>query len=451
MRKCSIGGLTFAMRHFPEKLTKIAKAAAVAVLGALVIAAPVQAGTLYESITDLVKNQKQIKAAEAGLEAAKQRAAAAWGDWYPTLDVTANIGKEKQNKASGTLDTEEVPRELDVTVTQQLWDFGSSNASIRSARLSHDRARLNLVSTRQALVLQGIEAHLSLIRAKKTLAFAKGSVDNIRRQAALEDARVQRGSGFTTDVLQAKTQLAGAEARRNNFAAALRRAINAYRRFFGKDPGKIEDLENPRVPFELVPKTLDDLIEAMYKNNPGLRLSKIDAEILQETVLKTRADELYPTLNAIAESKRKTDVGGTIGSSTEQLFKVELKYSLNLGLTSINTLKASKKDFLAANERYIDARDSFQQQARDIWSNFERDRLNTEFLKNQANIAAEFLELARRERQLGNRSLIDVLAGETALINANSDAAAVETDVMLDVYRIINIMGKLEAGVLAQK
>ncbi|NQU62032.1 MAG: TolC family protein, partial [Rhodospirillales bacterium] len=314
-----------------------------------------------------LKNQKQIKAAEADLEAAKQRAAAAWGDWYPTLDVTANIGKEKQNKASGTADTEEVPRELDVTVTQQLWDFGSSNASIRSARLSQDRARLNLVSTRQALVLQGIEAHLSLIRAKKTLAFAKGSVDNIRRQAALEDARVQRGSGFTTDVLQAKTQLAGAEARHNNFAAALRNAISAYRRFFGKDPGKIEDLENPRVPFELVPKTLDDLIEAMYKNNPGLRLSKIDADILQETVLQTRADELYPTLNAIAETKRKTDVGGTIASSTEQLFKVELKYSLNLGLTSINTLKASKKDFLAANERYVDARDSFAQQARDIW------------------------------------------------------------------------------------
>ncbi|MDA0305005.1 MAG: hypothetical protein O3B76_01790 [Proteobacteria bacterium] len=56
------------MRHFPKKLTKIAKATAAAVLGALVIAAPVQAGTLYESIADLVKNQKQIKAAEADLE-----------------------------------------------------------------------------------------------------------------------------------------------------------------------------------------------------------------------------------------------------------------------------------------------------------------------------------------------------------------------------------------------
>ena len=419
--------------------------AAVAVIAAT---PPVSAETLAEALASLVKNQKQIKAAEADVDAAKERAEAAWGDWYPTLGVTANIGKEKQNKDTGTADTEEVPRELDVSITQQLWDFGSSNASIRSAKLSLRRARLNLISTRQALILQGIEAHLNLMRANKTLGFARGSVANIQRQAKLEDARVQRGSGFTTDVLQAKTQLAGAEARRNNFAGGLRNAINAYRRFFGKDPGKIEALKHPRVPFEMVPKKLDDLIRAMHESNPGLKVSKLDADILNETIKQTRADELFPTLEASAETKRKIDVGGTIGESTEQLFKVELSYSLNLGLTGVNTLKASKQDHLAATNRYIDARDSFEQQARDLWSNFERDRLNAEFLKNQADIAAEFLELARRERQLGNRSLIDVLAGETALINANSDATAAETDVMLDVFRLINIMGKLEADII---
>ena len=121
---------------------------------------------------------------------------------------------------------------------------------------------------------------------------------------------------------------------------------------------------------------------------------------------------------------------------------------MNLGLTGLNTIRATSKDHLAATDRYIDARDSFEQQARNTWSNLERDRLNAEFLKNQANIAAEFLELARRERQLGERSLIDVLAGETALINANSDATSAETDVLLDVFRLLNIMGQLEADVV---
>ena len=234
--------------------------AAFVIMSAFVFVTPTNAETLYESLQTLVKNQKQIKAAEARLEAAKERAEAAWGAWYPELSVTANWGREKQNKDTGTADTEEHPRELDISITQQVWDFGSTNAAIKSAQLGIERARTNLVSTRQALVLQGIEAHLNLIRADKILGFANGSVANIKRQAELEDARVQRGSGFTTDVLQAKTQLAGAEARRNNFAGDLRNAINAYRRFFKKDPGKIKDLSEPRMPFELLPKTLNDVL-----------------------------------------------------------------------------------------------------------------------------------------------------------------------------------------------
>jgi len=421
------------------------------VVGTLVITPTVRAESLLNSIQTLVKNQKQIKAAQADLEAAKERAEAAWGDWYPELSVTANWGREKQNKATGTDDVEEHPREIDVSISQKLWDFGSTNAAIQSANLSVDRARVNLSSTRQALVLQGIEAHLNLIRAKKILGFADGSVANIKRQAELEDARVQRGSGFTTDVLQAKTQLAGAEARRNNFAASLRSSINAYRRFFSKAPGKIDELEDPEVPFELLPNSLDEVIAIMQQKNPGLKASKLDADILHQTVIQTRADEFFPSLDATAETKRKEDVGGTIAKSNEQLFKIELTYSLNLGLTERNTLRAAKLDLSASNERYIDAHDSFEQQARDLWSNFERDKLNAKFLRNQANIAAEFLELARRELQLGNRSLIDVLAGETALINANSDAAATETDIKLDVFRILNIMGSLEADTLKQK
>lgn len=426
---------------------KFAIALCVAV-GMLASAPGAGAETLYENVLELIKNHKQIKAKEAELTATKERLEAEWGVWYPTLDITGSYGREKQNKSTGTADTEELPRELDITVTQMIWDFGANNAGIRRSRLGVERARTELILTRQGLILAGVVAHLNLIKTKKVLGFAEGSVANIKRQAELEDARIQRGSGFTTDVLQAKTQLAGAEARRNNFADEFRKSQNAYRFFFQKEPGKVEDLEVPRTPFELLPKTLEEFIQITHETNPGLKSSRLLAAISRETVKETRADEFFPTLKAIAETKRKADVGGTIGESTEQLFKLELSYSLNLGLTEINTLKATKQDHLSLAVTHAFDRDAAEQAARNLWSDLEKNRLNVVFLKNQANIAAEFLELARRERQLGNRSLIDVLAGETALINANSDATARETDVVVSVFRILAIMGKLEIDVL---
>ena len=408
-----------------------------------------QAETLYQSLQYLSKNQKQIKAAEADVDAAHERVHVAWGAWYPELAITTNWGREKQNKGSGTDDSEEHPREFGATITQNIWDFGSTDSAIESAKLTLQRSKINLISTRQAIILQGIEAHLNLIRANKVYRFAKASALNIGGQLKLEDARVQRGGGLATDVLQAKTQLAGAQARANSSAAGLRNAINAYRRFFKKKPEKIEDLDDPRIPFELLPKSEEKMLEVLFKNNPGLKLSKIDADILDQTIIKTRADEFFPKLNATASTKAKADVGGTVGSAQEQLFKIELSYSLNLGFIETNTLMASKKDHLAGTERYIDALASFEQQARDLWSNYRRDKENAQFLKNQANIASEFLELARKERELGNRTLMDVLAGETALINANSDATSTETDLKLDAFRILNIIGLLDAEALS--
>jgi outer membrane protein TolC len=95
-----------------------------------------RAETLYESILYLSKNQKQIMAAQADVDAARERVETAWGAWYPELSITTNWGREKQNKGSGTDDSEEHPREFGATVTQNVWDFGSTNSAIDSANLT---------------------------------------------------------------------------------------------------------------------------------------------------------------------------------------------------------------------------------------------------------------------------------------------------------------------------
>ena len=73
---------------------------------------------------------------------------------------------------------------------------------------------------------------------------------------------------------------------------------------------------------------------------------------------------------------------------------------------------------------------------------------NADFLENQSNIASEFLTLARQERTLGQRSLIDVLSGETSLINAQAAADRARTDVDIATLTLMSVMGQLELSVL---
>lgn len=387
-------------------------------------------------------------AAQADLTAAEEQVSVAWGDWYPTFDATANIGHEKRVKPSGSDDTDMVPRNVDLSLTQKVWDFGSTNSAIRRAKLSVHQSRATLDSTRQTLLLEGLTAHINVIRAQKLLSFAEGSVANIKRQAELEDARVQRGSGFSTDVLQAKTQLAGAQARAIQTEGALRTALNRYRAVFGKRPDDVAKMVEPRLPLELLPKSLEEAVKLVRKGNPQLEASRLSATIALEDVRKTRADEFFPVFEAIAESNFKEDNGGTVGSQQERLVKLEMTYDFNLGLTAVNSLKASNQTHIATTNRFGDTRDLVEEQAYNAWDNLETARSNAEHLHNQANIASEFLELARRERQLGNRSLIDVLAGETARINASSDAASADTDVAIAVFTLLNVMGQLSPEIV---
>ena len=217
---------------------------------------------------------------------------------------------------------------------------------------------------------------------------------------------------------------------------------------FGAPPADINKLKVPTLPLELLPQTLDGAIEETFKNNPQIHAAELGAKIAEESVIKTRADEFLPTLNAIAEHISKKDKGGTLGNQHENLFKIEFSQTFNLGFTAVNTLKASEQSHISSVNTYGDTRDQIEEQVRNAWDSLETARDNAGYLKNQADIASEFLELARKERKLGNRSLIDVLSGETALINASSDATSAETDVAIAVFSLLGVTGKLEPSVL---
>lgn len=416
---------------------------AVLAFAAVALGAPTaSAQDLLESLSDLVKNHKRIIAAEADLASARELIRVSRGGWFPTLDVTSHYGYERQLKGNFTADTSMPSREIDFTITQLLWDFDATDATVQTSRLTYENSLLTLVATRQGLILEGMVAYLDMLSTSQILNFARSSEANIKRQTELEDIRVQRGAGLSTDVLQAKTQLAGAQARRVQAQGALMNSRNRYRAVFGHDVEDVDSMVKPRAPVEMIPETLEEAVEIAMGSNPQLKAALIAAYIARENVRSTKASE-FPTFNAIAESKHKEDVAGTIGSKHEQLIKVELTYSLNLGLTASNSIRAAEQIVTASTNRYGDARNLVEEQVRNAWQNLLTYKERAEILGNQANIAGEFLELARKERKLGQRSLIDVLAGETALINASSDAAAAETQIDIALYTLLAAMGHL--------
>lgn len=413
------------------------------VMCALLFGVPANAQPLSDLIPEMLKKDDLINAARADLTAARERTRVALGGWFPQLNVTGHYGYEKQIQPGA--DTRAPARDLDASVTQLLWDFGSTNAQVRSAGLVMDQANANLSAALQNRLLQAVTAYLNVIRTNEVLGFSRKSEGNIKRQTELEDALVRRGAGFSTDVLQAKVQLAGAQARRVRAEGDLRVSRNAYREVFEKTPPDFAALVKPAFPVDGLPARIDDAINIALDNNPQLLAAHYASLIAKEDVNVTRASQFFPRFQAVAQSKFSKDTGGVLGGEQDFLGMVQFIYPFNLGFTAVNSLRASKEGVTAATGRFVDAKGRVEQQVRDAWDNLQTARENATLLRNQANIAAEFLELARKERTLGKRSLLDVLNGETNLVNAESDAASAERDVDIAAFTLMAVMGRLNA------
>lgn len=401
------------------------------------------AESLAELIPELLQTHNLVKAAEADLVAAGERSSAALGGWYPNLNVRSSAGHQEMNKPGEGKDSTMAARQTDLTVTQLLWDFGKVNSTVRSSELGREAARYGLTAAVQDLLLRSATAYINVVRSNEVVQFSLQSEENIKKQAEIENTLVQRGAGLSSDVLQAKQQLSGAQARRIDNEGKLMQARNAYRAVFQRDVINMQSMPKPAVPMSDLPGNVEDTVFVALRENPALKKASTDAAVTREAATKARADGFAPTINLVGEKKYKHDVDGTAGNETETAAKVELNFPFNLGFTAVNTLKAANETAGAAEKRVGETKDLAEQNARDAWSRFETARLRLEFLRNQVEIAGEFLDLARKERQLGTRSLTDILRYETDAFNAQSEAASAEADFTIAAFAVLASMGRL--------
>jgi len=412
----------------------------------LVFGCPPMTGTAHAQsleslLPDLLQGHDRLKARQADVGAAKQRAREALGDWYPVLEPTVSHGYEYIRNAHDS-NTSLPFSEIDLSLTQLLWDFGATNAAVEKARLELADANVQLTDARQDLIQEAVEAYVNLLRAHKTLKFASQSKENIQKQTGLEEARVETGSGLSSDVLQAKQKLAGSVAREIGSEGTLISAMNRFKAVFDMKPD-LESLVPVKLPTERLPKSLDAAVVLAKKSNADLILDRLAEAIARRDVHTTYGEEFFPKIEGIVEQKWKNNVSGTVDLKREFLAKIELSMSINLGLTQVNTLRAAQSDVVAASRTVADTLRTVIEDVGNAWQELHTARATAASLRTQSDITAAFLELARQERQLGQRTLIEVLSSETDLINAQSDMESAEADVLIAAYKLLNVTGQL--------
>lgn len=408
--------------------------------------------TLEDFAPELVATSDRIQAAAARLSSSEYSLMEARSGWYPRLDLTADAGYERidfaDRQTTGEDDSSEWKNVQTLQLRQLVHDFGQTGGTIGRARAVLEQSEFNLEAVTQEVLRQGVGAYLQVHRAYQQLGYARRSEENIKRQTGIEEALVERGAGLSSDVLQAKSQLAGANARRVSLEGELINAQNRFQAVYLVDLSQeqIQRFDLPDLPSHLLPMTLEEALDIGLAENPQLEVARRNIKAVEQdiTVIKSR---FYPRLDFVAEGRRRQNDVGEEGVRSEARALVEFRYNLFRGGGDQAALRSALSQKTRADRELKDLRRSVEEQIRVSWRNLITARENVDYLVNQTNILHAFLELARKERRMGTRSLIDVLNGEVNYINAVSSAVAARVNTVRAAYDLLFAMGRLTPGV----
>lgn len=407
--------------------------------------------TVVNYLPAMATEHELVQAARDRKEAASSQVRQAEAAYYPSVDATADAGPEYTRRPKQSDTDFYYTNTQSLTVTQLVYDFGQTESVVDRAEAALVQAEINVQLVQQDVLFEGISAYLGIVRGFERLGYARQSEQSIKKQTGIEESLVEVGAGVSTDVLQAKSQLAGATATRVLAGGELSNARSSFKQVFEEMPTEWEvaRFRKPSLPMQAIPADLETAIEIAMEQNPQILLATQNVMIAQSDV-KLADSGFYPILQLVGSASRRENDVAVAGVRHELAGLFRVTYNLYRGGADTAAYEAATDNLAAARKQLADLRDRTEEQVRTAWQNLETQRENARYLEIQSDILWEFLTLARKERRLGNRSLLDVLVGEVNYINARSSAVTAETDTLLAAYQLLFAMGRLTHEVFAR-
>lgn len=405
------------------------------------------ADMLADELARLIQNHPQIRSRTKAVESAAHAVDKANSAYLPKVTGTADIGAEEIDSPSTRLDRPggDVWRRQrttgNLTLTQNVFKGGATTAAVRTAELGRDVAEATLEGTKQTTILEAVTAYVDVLRQKRLIDLALGNEENIQRQLNLEDERVQRGSGVTVDVLQAKSRLQLAKERRVTFEGALQNAVSRYTQIFDHGPD-VDAMTEAVPPVKLLPETLEEALAIGAKENPVVLNSAFTVEVASERI-RTIDSEYFPVLDMVGEANYQKHYGGVLGTRRDYSLLLQATWDLFTGFSTAAGAKQVAADYQAAkaNEEYVTRKTL--EAARIAWQDLITTRERVELLENAVNIAAEVYDSRLKLREAGKETVINVLDAENEISNAQINYTAASYDLKVAVYKMLQAMGRL--------
>ena len=435
--------------------SKLAAAFAAGLVLALAHPGELAAETLEAALARAYQGNPQLNAQRAIVRQNDEGVPQALSGYRPTLSATASVSEQFTNTTgvippippnlpngvSYSVKGYTTPYAVGFSGAQTLFNGGQNANKVRKAESQVSAARETLRMMEQSVLLAAATVYMDVSRDTANLDVQQNNIRVLQRTLKDTKNRFDAGQVTTTDVAQAEAQLAAGEASLYAAQSTLMTTRANYRRIIGVDPSNLA----PASPVDrLIPTTLNAAISVGAAENPSITAALYGVDVTQLQV-KIAEGALWPTL--ALQGSVQQQVYSNILTPNLFLGTVGLNLSVPLyqGGAEYSSIRLNKE---AVGQQRLNADQVRDQNRADVvqdWGQLQAAKAQIEAAIRQNDAAERALEGVRNEAQAGQRTTLDVLNAEQALVNARVSLIVAQHDRVVASYALLSAVGRLSA------
>ena len=430
---------------------KLVTGAAVSVLLlALAGPTPALADTIEAALVRAYQNNPQLNAQRAQVRSTDENVPQALSGYRPRVALTANGGYQYQDTLSSPgpgntpINGPSVPRSVGVTVTQTLYNGNITGNRTRAAESQVSGSREALRSLDQSVLLQGASIYMDYLRDAATLEVQRSNVRVLEQTLKQTRDRFNVGEVTRTDVAQSEAQLAAGKTQALTAEANLTTTRANFRRIIGNEPTNLA----PGSPVDrFLPASLAGAVELGLIEHPNVTAAMfgIDVNFLQ---VKVAEGALLPTI--------ALQVGATQGNEQSLIqyrsFNAsaiaQANWQLYDGGNTYSLIRQSKENLAQQRLNLETTRDQTRATVVQWWGSLQAGKAQVQSAQAQVTASEIALNGVREEAKAGQRTTLDVLNAQQALVNARVALVTAQHDRVVASYQVLAAIGRLSPQVL---
>jgi outer membrane protein len=419
---------------------------------------PVSADTIDAALVRAYQNNPQLNAQRAQVRFTDENVPQALSGYRPRVAITASAGTQYTDTLSTTggnatnliktgIHGVNAPRSIGATVSQTLFNGFQTANRTRAAEGQVSGAREGLRVLEQSVLLAAATIYMDYLRDSAIVEVQRSNVRVLEQTLKQTRDRFNVGEVTRTDVAQSEAQLAAGRTQLLTAESNLVTTKANFRRIIGNEPEALA----PGSPVDrFLPPSLPGAVDLGLTENPNVTAAMfgIDVSFLQ---VKVSEGALLPTVTLQGSVQQSYEQTLTFYRQFGASAVAQLSVPVYQGGAEYSLIRQSKESLAQQRLNLEQVRDQTRANVVTAWGQLLAGKAQVASAQSQVSASEIALNGVREEAKAGQRTTLDVLNAQQALVNARVALVTAQHDRVVASYAVLNAVGRLAPIVLGLK